>query len=47
MSAAVDKDAGLQTDRRMSHVYALDVPNYSEPLFITDAAINIAPTLCP
>ena len=29
----------------MSHVFALDVPHYAKPLFITDAAVNIAPDL--
>jgi phosphate acetyltransferase/phosphate butyryltransferase len=29
----------------MSHVYALDVPSYPKPLFLTDAAVNIAPSL--
>lgn len=37
--------AGLRTDRRMSHVYALDVPNYPKPLLVADAAINISPDL--
>jgi phosphotransacetylase/acyl dehydratase len=37
--------AGLRTDRRLSHVYAMDVPSYDRLLFVTDAAINIAPTL--
>jgi phosphate acetyltransferase/phosphate butyryltransferase len=36
---------GLRTNRRLSHVYVLDVPSYPRPLFVTDAAINIAPTL--
>jgi phosphotransacetylase/acyl dehydratase len=45
MAAAVDKAGGLRTERRMSHVFALDVPHYPKPLFITDAAINIAPDL--
>jgi phosphate acetyltransferase len=35
----------LRTARRISHVFAVDVPTYSETLFITDAAINIAPNL--
>lgn len=35
----------LRTGRRLSHVYRLEVPAYPRPLFITDAAINIAPTL--
>jgi phosphate acetyltransferase len=36
---------GLRTNRRISHVFVMDVPTYSETLFITDAAINIAPDL--
>src|SRR5437660_8069193 len=36
---------GLRTERRISHVFVLDVPTYSETLFITDAAINIFPDL--
>lgn len=45
MEAVLVKQAGLRTGRRMSHVFALDVPNYDKPLFITDAAINIVPDL--
>jgi phosphotransacetylase/acyl dehydratase len=45
MGAVVHKTKGLRTERRMSHIYALDVPTYHKPLFITDAAINIAPEL--
>ncbi|WP_200173899.1 bifunctional enoyl-CoA hydratase/phosphate acetyltransferase [Ectothiorhodospira shaposhnikovii] len=41
----VRKTAGLRTERRISHVMAFDVPTYPRPLFITDAAINIYPTL--
>lgn len=37
--------SGLRTDRRISHVYAMDVPAYPKPLIITDAAVNIQPTL--
>src|SRR5690606_9915527 len=44
MAAALDP-GGLRTDRRMSHVFILDVPSYPRPLFISDAAINIAPDL--
>jgi phosphate acetyltransferase len=36
---------GLRTARRISHVFIMDVPTYSETLFITDAAINIFPDL--
>lgn len=45
MSAVVAKAAGLRTERRISHAYIMDVPGRSAPLIITDAAINIAPTL--
>ena len=45
MSAVVSREGGMRTGRRMSHVFAFDVPTYSRPLFITDAAINIAPDL--
>ncbi len=43
--AVLDRELGLRTERRMSHVFALDVPNHPRPLFITDAAINIYPDL--
>ncbi len=39
------KATGLRTDRRISHVFVMDVPSYPETLFITDAAINIFPDL--
>ena len=45
MGAVVAKETGLRTGRRLSHVFVMDVPTYSKPLFITDAAINIFPTL--
>ena len=45
MSEVVSKATGLRTERRISHVFAMDVPTYSKPLFITDAAINIYPDL--
>ena len=45
MSAAVSREGGLRTSRRLSHVFAMDVPSYPKPLFVTDAAINIAPDL--
>jgi phosphate acetyltransferase len=38
-------DTGLRTGRRLSHVYVLDVPGYARPLLLTDAVINITPTL--
>ena len=45
MTEVVAHETGLRTGRRMSHVFILDVPNYPRPLFLTDAAININPTL--
>jgi phosphotransacetylase/acyl dehydratase len=45
MHEVVAKDTGLRTARRISHVFALDVPAYPRPLFLTDAAINIEPDL--
>jgi phosphotransacetylase/acyl dehydratase len=45
MHEVVAPETGLRTERRLSHVYVLDVPTYPRPLLITDAAINIAPTL--
>jgi phosphotransacetylase len=44
MSAVVKKDNKLRTNNLISHIFALDVPNYHKLLFVTDAAINIAPT---
>lgn len=45
MEAVVDHASGLRTERRMSHIFAMDVPSYAKPLLVTDAAINIAPDL--
>ncbi len=45
MSAVISKTSGLRTARRVSHVFLADVPTYPHPLMITDAAINIEPTL--
>jgi phosphotransacetylase len=45
MHAVVAAATGLRTERRLSHVFLMDVPSYPRPLLITDAAINIAPTL--
>jgi phosphate acetyltransferase len=45
MGAVVKRDTGLRTARRISHCFVMDVPSYGEPLIITDAAVNIAPTL--
>ncbi|MBA4254159.1 MAG: enoyl-CoA hydratase, partial [Comamonadaceae bacterium] len=43
--AAVLQRRELRTGRRMSHVFRFDVPLYSKPLLITDAALNIRPSL--
>ena len=45
MAEVVSRAAGLRTARRISHVFLMDVPTYPRPILITDAAINIAPTL--
>jgi phosphotransacetylase len=45
LSAVVARDTGLRTGRRISHVFIMDVPTYHKVLIVTDAAINIAPTL--
>jgi phosphotransacetylase len=45
LAAVVARDTGLRTGRRISHVFIMDVPTYHKVLIVTDAAINIAPTL--
>jgi phosphotransacetylase/acyl dehydratase len=45
MGVAVSREGGLRAGRRISHVFALDVPSYHKPLFVTDAAVNIQPDL--
>ena len=45
LGAVVAKETGLRTGRRISHVFIMDVPTYHKVLIVTDAAINIAPTL--
>jgi phosphotransacetylase len=45
MSEVMKRDTGLRTSRRVSHAFIMDVPTYPKPLVITDAAINIQPTL--
>jgi phosphotransacetylase len=45
MAAVVSREGGLRTGRRISHVFVMDVPTYHKVLVVTDAAINIAPTL--
>lgn len=45
LAAVIAKETGLRTGRRLSHVFLMDVPTYHKALIVTDAAINIAPTL--
>src|SRR5438045_5810107 len=45
MGAIVSREGGMRTSRRVSHVFIMDVPTYHKVLIVTDAAINIAPTL--
>jgi len=45
LGAVVARDSGLRTARRISHVFIMDVPTYHKVLIVTDAAINIAPSL--
>ncbi len=45
MTAVVSREGGLRTGRRISHAFVMDVPTYHKVLIVTDAAINIAPTL--
>jgi phosphate acetyltransferase len=43
MAAVVRKDAGLRTDRRISHVFVFDLPRYHKPLALADCVVNISP----
>ena len=45
MAAVVKRETGLRTARRVSHCFVMDVPSYEHALIVTDAAVNIAPTL--
>ena len=45
MGAVVSREGGLRTARRVSHCFVMDVPSYAHALLITDAAVNIAPSL--
>jgi phosphate butyryltransferase len=45
MGAIVARDTGLRTERRVSHCFLMDVPTLPELLIVTDAAVNIAPSL--
>jgi phosphate acetyltransferase len=45
LGAVTKRETGLRTGRRISHVFVMDVPTHPETLFVTDAAVNIAPDL--
>jgi len=45
MGAVVKRETGLRTARRVSHCFVMDVPGHDDALVISDAAVNIAPTL--
>lgn len=45
MRAVLHKTNGIRSGRRVSHIFAFDVPTYPRPLLVTDAAINISPDL--
>ncbi|WP_027349442.1 phosphate acetyltransferase [Halotalea alkalilenta] len=45
LHAVTARQGGLRTERRLSHVFAMSVPSYHKPLFVTDAAVNIFPSL--
>ena len=45
LGAVTQRENGLRTGRRISHVFVMDVPTHTKTLFITDAAVNIAPDL--
>ncbi|HWA78908.1 MAG TPA: phosphate acetyltransferase [Acetobacteraceae bacterium] len=45
MGAVVAREGGIRTERRISHCFIMDVPSHPGPLIITDAAVNIVPTL--
>lgn len=45
LKAVIHKTKGVRTERRLSHLFIMDVPNYHKPLIITDAAINVVPDM--
>jgi phosphate acetyltransferase len=45
MRSVTAREKGLRTDRRISHVFVMDVPTYADTILVTDAAINIFPDL--
>jgi phosphate acetyltransferase len=45
MGAVVARETGIRTERRISHCFIMDVPGHADALIITDAAVNITPSL--
>jgi phosphate acetyltransferase len=45
LGAVVTRDANMRTARRMSHIFWFDLPAYHKPLMVTDAVVNISPSL--
>jgi phosphate acetyltransferase len=45
LGAVVARDANMRTARRMSHIFWFDLPAYHKPLMVTDAVVNISPSL--
>ena len=45
MAEVVKRDTGLRTARRISHCFVMDVPSYENAIIVSDAAVNIAPSL--
>jgi len=45
LSAVLNRATGIRTERRISHIFVMDVPTYPKLLLISDAAVNIAPDL--
>ncbi len=45
LSVLVGKESGLRTERRMSHVFAMDIPGVRRPLLLADCVVNVSPTL--
>lgn len=45
LAPIIAKEGNLRTDKRMSHVFVMEDPGYHKPLYITDAAVNVAPDL--
>jgi len=45
LAAVISRSSGIRTERRISHIFAMDVPTYPKLLLVTDAAVNVAPGL--